>query len=73
MHGRSKSIISLELIVVNMLEGKRNVTDLKELFPTDALDPFADAFVFQGAFGVLDEDLADGGHGVRPRGGSLGI
>ncbi len=66
MHGRSKSIIGLELIVVNMLEGKRNVTDLKELFPTDALDPFADAFVFQGAFGVLDEDLADGGHGVRP-------
>ena len=67
MHGRSKSIIGLELIVVNMLEGKRNVTDLKELFPTDALDPFADAFVFQGAFGVLDEDLADGGHGVRPK------
>ncbi len=66
MHRRSKSIIGLELIVVNMLEGKRNVTDLKELFPTDALDPFADAFVFQGAFGVLDEDLADGGHGVRP-------
>ena len=67
MHRRSKSIIRLELIVVNMLEGKRNVTDLKELFPTDALDPFADAFVFQGAFGVLDEDLADGGHGIWPK------
>ena len=66
MHGRSKRIISLELIVVNMLEGERNFTYLKELFPTDALNPFADAFPFQGAFGVLDEDLADGGHGVRP-------
>ena len=50
-----------------MLERKkRYFTNFKELFPTDALDPFADAFVFQGAFGVLDEDLADGGHGVRP-------
>ncbi len=44
----------------------------KRTFPTDALDPLTDALPLVGAFGVLDEDLADGLDYFRPAGGLFG-
>ena len=50
MHRRPVGVIR-PTVVVNVLEGEGDVANLEELFPTDALDPFADPLVLVGAFG----------------------
>src|SRR5664280_1452508 len=59
MHRRPVGVIS-PTVFVDVLEGEGNLAYFKELFPPDPGDPLAHALELVGAFGVLNEDLADG-------------
>src|SRR5665647_3516231 len=71
MHRRAVGVIRPP-VFVDVLEGEGNLAYFKELFPSDALDPLAHALPLVGAFGVLNEDLADGRDHFRPAGRVVG-
>src|SRR4030042_1246592 len=71
MHRRPVGVIGPP-VFVDVLEGEGDFTNLKELFPADALDPLAHALPLIGAFRVLGEDLAAGLDRLLPAGGIVG-
>ena len=71
MHRRPIGVIS-PTVFVDVLEGEGNLAYFKELLPSDPGDPLAHALPLVGAFGVLNEDLADGRDHFRPAGRVVG-
>ena len=59
--------------VVDEVVGELKAGQFEELFPTDAVSPFAKAFVLLGVLGVHFDDVFHGFGQLGQRGGSLGM
>ncbi len=58
-------------IVVDALLSERNITFLKEFFPTNPLCPFTNTLILFRIGSISNQDFLDGRNGLRPTGSSI--
>jgi len=71
LSGRTPGVIG-QTIIINTLNGKWNITLLKELLPTDALSPITNTLILTSIFGIGLEDTLNGRYRLRPPGRGIG-
>src|SRR5665647_131998 len=71
LSSRTPGIIS-QTIIINTLDGKWNITLLKELLPANPLCPLADTLILASIFGIGLKDTLDSSNDLWPTWRSVG-